>query len=92
MDECGRSAWRTRKRTDQLGVDECEIDCIALLVALWPLHRRRLDDALPDSARILDVLELGGENDRVDEFGAAIDFEELHGRTSDSRDLSDVAI
>lgn len=75
MDERRRAM---RERTDQLGVDECKVDCIAFLVALWTVHRRRLDDARSDSASILDVFELGGEDGRVDKLWAAVDFEQLH--------------
>jgi hypothetical protein len=64
--------------TDQRGVDECKVDRIALLVALVALQRRRPDDARADCAGVADVLELGGEHDGVDEFGAAVDLEQLH--------------
>lgn len=64
---------------DQLGVDECEINRITFRVALWALHRRRLDDALTNRARILDVLEFGGKHDGLDELGATVHFEQFHG-------------
>lgn len=78
------------ERTDQLGVDECETDRIAFLVALWTLHRRSLDDALSDGTCILDVFELGSVDGGIDEFGATIDLEQLHEIIqSDRSDLSE---
>lgn len=67
-----------RKFTGQPGVDERKVECVALFVARWARHRRRLDDALANGTRVLDVLELGGEDDGAGELRAAVDLEEVH--------------